>query len=567
MKKVIPIIIVLFVILACMLTIPRLLKTNSTVENSENDISTVTKEVNIVENKIDESKYNFDTETVITLSDNEIQVDGNNVKVDGNVVYITNAGAYRIKGTLTDGRIIVDAKGKDIKIILDDCNITCTYGSPIYVYKSSSTMIYLEDGTINTLTDGEEYTFGDEYSSKEDEEPNATLYSKSDLIIYGNGTLNVDANYQNAITSKDTLLIENATINVNAKKHGINGKDNNTIRNTTINVIAGEDGIRSTNEDDETQYGWIVFENSKITLEVGDDGIHAESSVIINQTDINIIKSHEGIEGKNVTINGGEIIINADDDGINVNGGKNNAGMFKNPNEEVKESGYKLIINEGNITVNAKGDGIDSNGSIEINGGYIIVDGPTNNANGAIDYDGSFVQTGGTLIAIGASGMAESPSKTQNQGVIFTNVTNQEANTRIKVTDENENVIIEYTSQKSFSNIVVCTPNIKVGSNYKIYFNDNLSTTVTAESQSSGIGGFGGPGGKGMINFNEEDRQNFDKQGKRPENFEGFTPPENGERPEIPDGMNFPEGMERFDGENRPEIPEGVERPNRSDRK
>lgn len=504
MKEIIRILVALVVLLLLIVAIPKLLNTSTT--------STIQNNTTTISNEIDESKYDFISETLISLADNNTKVSGSNVKIDGNVIYITNAGSYRITGSLSAGRIIVDAKGKDVKIILDNCNITCTYGSPIYVYKSSSTMIYLEDGTVSTLTDGTTYTYADAYSSEADEEPNACLYSKSDLIIAGNGTLNVNANNHNGITSKDTLLIENATISVNAKEHGINGKDNNTIRNATINVVSGEDAIRSTNEDDETLYGWIVFEDSNITIEASDDGIHAESYITIDNSNINIKKSHEGIEGKNVTINSGDVIVNADDDGINVNGGKNNAGMFRNPNEEVVETGYKLTINGGTITVNSGGDGLDSNSSIEMNGGYVVVNGPTNSGNAAIDYDGTFVQTGGTLIAVGASGMAEGPSKVENQGLINTNVQTQSANTKITIKDENENTIIEFTSQKSFSNIVVSSPDIKVDSSYKVYLNDNLGTTVTATSQSAGMGG--GFGGRGMMNFDaQEGSQDFGGNG------------------------------------------------------
>ena len=72
-----------------------------------------------------------------------------------------------------------------------------------------------------------------------------------------------------------------------------------------------------------------------------------------------------------------------------------------------------LTIAGGYTVVNAAGDGLDSNGNIVMTGGVIYVFGPSDNGNGAIDYgDGNYSMTisGGTLLAVGSSGMAQAPS-------------------------------------------------------------------------------------------------------------------------------------------------------------
>ncbi|RYD04943.1 hypothetical protein N752_12205 [Desulforamulus aquiferis] len=56
--------------------------------------------------------------------------------------------------------------------------------------------------------------------------------------------------------------------------------------------------------------------------------------------------------------------------------------------------------------INASGDGIDSNGSLYMDGGTVLVNGPTNNGNGPLDHDRMAEITGGTLVAAGSSGMA-----------------------------------------------------------------------------------------------------------------------------------------------------------------
>ena len=633
------------------------------VDTSVKDVDE--KQLNSEVNNYKESDFKFNTETIITLSDDNTNVEGSNVKIDGNTIYITASGAYRITGSLTDGRIIVNAPKENVKIILDNANINCSYSSAIYVYKSSATMVYLNDGTINSISDGTTYNYNDDFSSEEDEEPNAALYSKSDLIICGNGSLNVKGNFNNGITSKDTLYIKDVTLSVEAKNHGINGKDNATYDNTTINVVAGGDGLRSTNDTD-TTLGWIRFSNSTVsinskedaiqaetdliinggtfnivtgdgssssnkidnsmpgrekwgkgmsnnsssdeisrkgikagryilikdsptlnidsaddaihssaslqidngtyTIKTGDDGIHADDTLTINNGTITISESYEGLEGNNVVINDGNVDIKSSDDGININGGNDNSGFggfgnfggkpngMKRPNEsedgtlnpsdipnfdgdsntppeipdfggevpsfdgeipnyedgnfperqddgdthESNSSSYKLIINGGTIIVNANGDGLDSNGSIEMNGGYVVVQGPTTSMNGAIDYENSFTVNGGTIFAIGASGMVQGV-KSENQASIMTTISdNQNANTKIEIKDENGKTLLEETSLKSFNSVVFSSKDLELDKTYSIYLNGELSTTTTAtlNSASSDFGGFGGMRGK-----------------------------------------------------------------------
>ena len=138
--------------------------------------------------------------TVITLSGESAAVSGGGAEAGNGTVTITDGGTYLITGELSDGRILVNAPEKEVTIVLENTGIRCTYGSPIYIYQSRLTTLCLTEGTTNTLTDGSEYTFSDSFSSSVDEEPNACLYSKSDLVIAGSGRLIVNANYNNGIT-------------------------------------------------------------------------------------------------------------------------------------------------------------------------------------------------------------------------------------------------------------------------------------------------------------------------------------------------------------------------------
>ena len=174
----------------------------------------------------------------------EIQLFGSTATISGTgadfidgVLTIHDGGVYVLSGSLT-GRVVVNAPDADVTLVLNDAEIYCSDNCSLYLECADSAVIYLPDGTENTLTDGTAYQTGEE-------EPDACLFSKTDLIIAGSGSLTVQANYKNGITGKDTLKIESATVTVTAANHGINGKDCLVIQNGTITVTSAGDGLRS----------------------------------------------------------------------------------------------------------------------------------------------------------------------------------------------------------------------------------------------------------------------------------------------------------------------------------
>jgi hypothetical protein len=94
---------------------------------------------------------------------------------------------------------------------------------------------------------------------------------------------------------------------------------------------------------------------------------------------------------------GSPIRIVASDDGINAAGGNDGSSINGRPGQnDFRLSGnYHLYVNGGYIVVDAAGDGLDINGPIDMTDGVVIVNGPTANNNGALDYTGAFTITGG----------------------------------------------------------------------------------------------------------------------------------------------------------------------------
>ena len=207
----------------------------------------------------------------------------------------------------------------------------------------------------------------------------------------------------------------------------------------------------------------ITIADGTYTLETGDDGVHADDALIVNGGTITVTESYEGLEGLMVTINDGTIDITASDDGINAAGGE-------------------MELNGGYIHILAGGDGVDSNGDLTINGGEIYIDGPSDNGNSAIDYGdrSSAYVNGGTLVAIGSSGMAEGMSDSSKQKVLMVKLGEQMEAGNVVLTDSEGNVIVSYTALKSYDCVIISTAEVESGATYTLTTSGTM-TEVTAE--------------------------------------------------------------------------------------
>ena len=207
----------------------------------------------------------------------------------------------------------------------------------------------------------------------------------------------------------------------------------------------------------------ITIADGTYTLATGDDGVHADDALIVNGGTITVTESYEGLEGLTVTINDGTIDITARDDGINA-------------------AGEKMELNGGYIHILAGGDGVDSNGDLTINGGEIYIDGPSDNGNSAIDYGdrSSAYVNGGTLVAIGSSGMAEGMSDSSKQKVLMVKLGEQMEAGDVVLTDREGNVIVSYTALKSYDCVIISTAEVESGAAYTLT-TSGTTTEVTAE--------------------------------------------------------------------------------------
>ncbi|MBK8025857.1 MAG: carbohydrate-binding domain-containing protein [Chloroflexi bacterium] len=212
-----------------------------------------------------------------------------------------------------------------------------------------------------------------------------------------------------------------------------------------------------------------------ISVATGDDGVHADASITINGGDLEITRSYEGIESAIIILNGGNAHVVASDDGVNVSDGSG-GGMMGGPGRGgrqgqggVTSTSLYLTINGGTLTVDAGGDGLDSNGAIEMTGGVVVVHGPTEQMNGALDYNAWFNISGGWLVAAGSSGMAEAPSTSSAQASLLINFSStQPAGTLVHIRSSEGTDLLTFAPSKAYQSILLSSGELTTGGSYPV---------------------------------------------------------------------------------------------------
>jgi len=281
-------------------------------------------------------KYDkHDLEVAYDESSIELQCSGNTcssssdkVTVEEGKVTIKNAGTFILGGDLT-GQVNINAGKKDlVHFVFRNMTINSEYGPALYGEKAKRIIITTEGE--NSIVDSVNYPTAASGSAEEDDEntktPNACIYVNDDLTLNGKGSLSVDGKFDEAIRVKKDLKFVSGKIDVNAKGKGIKVKNSVSVKEADINVNAGNSGIKVT-KDTDPEKGFIVIDGGKVVVKCGNDGIHAETHLTINDGYIEVNDCDEGLEGQMIDIIDGEIVIHANDDGINAS----KIGAIKEP--------------------------------------------------------------------------------------------------------------------------------------------------------------------------------------------------------------------------------------------
>ena len=234
----------------------------------------------------------------ITLSGSTAQSNGSGVSINNATVTISKEGCYLINGELEDGQIIVDAGDSDkVQLLLDKASIHCSTGSAILVRNADKVKVTLAADSENELSDGTEY-------QTDDDNPDAALFSKDDLVINGIGSLTVQGNYKHGIAGNDDLVITGGRLTVNSLSHALRGKDSVAILDGTFVLTSQKDGIQASNTEDSTK-GWVQIDGGNFTIQSSGDGIQAETNLSIYDGSFTITSGGGAVNGADHTENRG----------------------------------------------------------------------------------------------------------------------------------------------------------------------------------------------------------------------------------------------------------------------
>ena len=475
--------------------------------------------------------------TNISVDNNTVSINGDGASSEGNVITVGKAGNYNFTGTLDEGQIIVDADG-DVNFTFNNFSISYSKDAPI-VAKKGKLNIVSADGTDNKVSDKRAANTEDENGSNESskEAYDAAIYGEADINLSGSGKLTVEGGYEDGIHSKSNLSVESGNYSVTASHHGLNGKKTLVVKNGTFDVTTVEDAFHSK--------GDVTVENGEININAGDDAVHADNTLTVKDGKINVAASNEGLEGITVNIEGGDITVNSSDDGVNAAG----------DTEDGSQASYAINISGGNLKVVPGGDGIDSNGDLNISGGNIFIDGPSDGGNAPVDYDGTATITGGSILATGNSGMFEGlgGNGSTQSSIIYYLDSNITPGSTIKLTDESGNEIFSSADQtQSYNAVLYSSDKLESGKKYDISVGDSKES-VTLESGSNTVGnrqgGMGQPPQGGNLG-GQHGGDNGDRQGQPPQ----MNGNDNNRPAMPPQGGNFggPQGGNNGDRQSQP---------------
>lgn len=467
-----------------------------------------------------------------TLNDGQIIVDTNDeeaVRLILSGVTISSTTNAPIYVANADKTVIVLAEGTENYLtdnknneenatILSKDDLTICGDGSLTVYGNDNDAIHSNDGlvikngaiTVTSVDDGicgKDYlvikggditvnSVGDGLKSNNDEEED-----RGYIYIEG-GTITVTSSQGDAITSQTDLLITGGTFMLTSGGGSSSALDADVstkgLKSGVGIIVDGGDFTISSSDDAIHSNDVITINDGTFDISSGDDGVHADNSVEINGGTYDISESYEGIESTVVTINNGDIKINSNDDGINLveptaasstagnpaqggfggrgqggfgGGGQGGMGVSEN---------CILYINGGSVFIESGGDGIDSNGYIEMADGILIVNGPLSSANSAIDYGGgSFTISGGTLVAVGSVGMAQSPSASSSQysaNLVFGS--QQSADVLVNIQSASGEDLLTFCPTKTYQSLVFSSPELTAGT-YTVYVGGSSTGTVT----------------------------------------------------------------------------------------
>ena len=379
-------------------------------------------------------------DSVNTLEDGSVYADMIDGKEAKAAIYSRSDLTLNGQGTLiVTGNYLHAISSQDDLVITGGTYVLTAVGDGLH--GKNSVKIY--DGTI-TINAGDE---GIQSDQTDDEE--------NGFISIDGGSITI-ASKGNGIEAITVLRIAGGDINITAGEKGLKADELVLIIGGTITLTCEDDGIHSKTD--------VMIDGGALSIASEDDGIYADENLVINAGSVTITQSYEGLEGLTITVNRGQIDITSTDDGMNTDGGDL---------PQLTINGGVISV------FSSSGDGVDSNGDLTINGGELYVEANDSGNSaidvGNDSGDGSCVINGGIVVAVGSSSMAEGFDASSAQPSIMYNFdTSAQSGTTVSLTDASGKVIFTYTPSLSFNSVIISMPDLTIGSTYTL----TIGTTV-----------------------------------------------------------------------------------------
>lgn len=331
--------------------------------------------------------------TTNTVADTEGSSDENAaVKVkSGATLAIGGTGTLTVDGNAKNG-----IKGAaDAVISVDEVKLTIEAENDGL---SCDDELTIAGGTLDITAGGDAV----KASPDTDDTENPDTTSLGNVTISG-GTLTLNAT-GDGVQADGDLMISGGTFHVktngghttaltddSASCKGFKAGKTLTVTGGTLTVDSADDALHANTD--------VTISGGTLALATGDDGVHADNDLVIGTKGasststprINITASYEGLEGTTVNVYSGDIDVVASDDGVNA----------ANSTLGERSDKYAINIAGGDLYIDAGSDGLDSNNDISMTGGKVEVYGADAMMDAAIDYDGTFTLSGGTLFGAG----------------------------------------------------------------------------------------------------------------------------------------------------------------------
>lgn len=331
----------------------------------------------------DTTDASWENAATFTFSDEGITSEGaadETYTVKGTALTIKAEGTYVLKGSCTDGSVKVKKETKNVVIVLDGLTLTSQTTAPICVNKTAEAEIIAAAGTENTLAD----TAANASSDNADAEK-AVIKAKdgSTLTLSGSGTVNVSANGKNGIKGGATtaLTVKEQNLNITSVDNALASDGSVTINSGNIHIKSTEgDGIKSTPDDGDTDSaGTITLNGGIVTVEQAADGIQAANEITITDGSYKVVCSDNAIKSDlSVQVDGGTLDLTAGGDGIKASNATSDTTTDTTTDSSTTTDDSTtddaatttmtgdITINGGDITINATGDDIQAEVSLTI---------------------------------------------------------------------------------------------------------------------------------------------------------------------------------------------------------